>query len=47
MAGFRLPAETGSHQQRGIEKNADDSVDLYFGPKAPGGPREKLGANGT
>jgi len=32
-----LPWSSRSSQTPGIQKNADGSVDIYFGPKAPAG----------
>jgi hypothetical protein len=32
-----LPSSSRSSQSPGLEKNADGSVDIYFGPKAPAG----------
>lgn len=32
-------------QKHGVQINPDTSVDIYFGPTPPAGPREQLGAN--
>ena len=36
-----------SSQTKGLKVNDDGSVDVYFGPEAPGWRRDKLGANGS
>ena len=32
-----MPQSSRSSQSPGLQKNADGSVDVYFGPKAPAG----------
>ena len=34
-----------SSQNKALQVNADGSVDVYFGPKAPAGQGEQLGAD--
>ena len=34
---LNLPRSSRSSQNPGLQKNADGSVDVYFGPKAPAG----------
>ena len=34
-----------SSQTKDLKVNADGSVDVYFGPKAPAGPGAELGAD--
>ena len=36
-----------SSQTKGLQMNADGSIDVYFGPKAPAGKEAQLGADGT
>ncbi len=38
-------APSVSSQSKGVKANADGSVDVYFGPKAPAGNGEQLGAD--
>ena len=37
-----LPWSSRSSQTQGLQKNADESVDIYFGPKAPAGKDSNL-----
>jgi len=36
-SGYRTGAPSVSSQGKGVKTNADGSVDVYFGPKAPAG----------
>ena len=36
-SGYRTGAPSVSSQDKGVKTNADGSVDVYFGPKAPAG----------
>ena len=40
-----MPRSSRSSLTPGLQKNADGSVDIYFGPKAPAGKEVELGAH--